>query len=306
MEPRAHHVLIGVFTLVVATCAILFSLWLSKAGRDNQTNSYVIVFTEAVRGLNRGSAVQFNGIRVGEVTQLSLDPKDVRRVLVDINVQSSIPINEDTTARLALSGITGSSVIELQAGAPNSPPLEPKQEDQPPIIYASPSPIASLMAGGEELMTKISELLINANKFLSSDNAEHLSAGLGNLEQLLAHLAESSKDLPNLLAELNTVSEEASGMLRETRQFISQDGAATFTKTNEILSELALATKQVQTLIADNSAPISQGAQGFAQLGPTMAELRQTLLNIKYITQELQNNPAQFLLGGEKLQEYQP
>ena len=37
-----------------------------------------------------------------------------------------------------------------------------------------------------------------------------------------------------------------------------------------------------------------------------MAELRQALLNIKYITQELQNNPAQFLLGGEKLQEYQP
>ena len=48
------------------------------------------------------------------------------------------------------------------------------------------------MAGGEQLMTNISELL-NANKFLSSDNAERLSAGLTNLEQLLDHLAESSK-----------------------------------------------------------------------------------------------------------------
>lgn len=305
MEPRAHHVLIGVFTLVVATCAILFSLWLNKAGSDNKTKDYVIVFTEAVRGLNRGSAVQFNGIRIGEVTKLSLDPQDIRRVLVDISIQSTIPINEDTSARLALSGITGTSVIELQAGAPNSPPLESK-DGEPPIIYAAPSPIASLMAGGEQLMTNISELLLNANKFLSSDNAERLSAGLTNLEQLLDHLAESSKDLPKLFEELQVASVEASGILRETRQLINTDGAQTLAKTNQALTDLSLATQQVQELIASNAGAINQGAQGFSQLGPMMTELRQTLLNIKYITQELQNNPAQYLLGGEKLQEYQP
>ena len=216
MEPRAHHILIGVFTLLVATCAILFSLWLTKAGSENKTKDYVIVFTEAVRGLSRGSAVQFNGIRIGEVTKLSLDPNDIRRVLVDVSIQESIPIKEDTKARLALTGITGTSVIELQAGSPDSQPLE-STDTAPAVIYATPSPIASLMAGGEELMTNISELLINANAFLSSDNAKRITSSLAELDNLLQHLAEGSNDLPDLLAELKKTTVEAGAIIADTR-----------------------------------------------------------------------------------------
>lgn len=306
MEPRAHHVLIGVFTLAIALCAILFSLWLTKAGTENKTKDYVIVFTEAVRGLNRGSAVQFNGIRIGEVTKLSLDPNDIRRVLVNISIQDNIPIKEDTTARLALTGITGTSVIELQAGSPGSPVLVNPDEDEPPIIYATPSPIASLMAGGEELMTKISNLLINANAFLSSDNAERIASGLVELEHLIKHLADSSTDLPSLLAELKKTTTEAGGLIKDTRQIINTDGAQTFTKANQVLEQLNVAAKQVQELIEQNAVSISHGSQGFAQIGPTMSELRQTLINIKQITQELQNNPTEYLLGRDKLQEFQP
>lgn len=305
MEPRAHHILIGVFTLAVATCAILFSLWLTKAGSENKTKSYMIVFTEAVRGLSRGSAVQFNGIRIGEVTKLSLDPKDVRRVLVNINIQETIPIKEDTKARLALTGITGTSVIELQAGSPSSPDLV-STDDSPPIIHAAPSPIASLMAGGEELMTTISELLINANAFLSSDNAARITTGLAELEQLLKQLASSSNDLPELLAELKKTTVEAGGMIKDTRQLINTDGPKSFAKAHEVLEQLNSAAKQVQELVNQNASSIHQGSQGFAQLGPVMSELRQTLLNIKHITQELQNNPTEYLLGRDTLQEFQP
>ncbi len=306
MEPRAHHVLIGVFTLTVALCAILFSLWLTKAGSENKTKDYVIVFTEAVRGLNRGSAVQFNGIRIGEVTKLSLDPNDIRRVLVNISIQENIPIKEDTTARLALTGITGTSVIELQAGSPGSPTLSNEDEDEPPIIYATPSPIASLMAGGEELMTKISNLLINANAFLSSENAERIASGLTALESLIQHLADSSNDLPELIAELKKTTVEAGGLIHDTRQIVNTDGAQTFSQASQVLEQLNLAAKQVQELIEQNSGAISQGSQGFAQIGPTMSELRQALINIKQITQELQNNPTEYLLGRDKLQEFQP
>ncbi|GGE65688.1 MAG TPA: MCE family protein [Paenalcaligenes hominis] len=305
MEPRAHHILIGVFTLVVATCAILFSLWLTKAGSENKTKDYIIVFTEAVRGLSRGSAVQFNGIRIGEVTKLSLDPNDIRRVLVDVSIQETIPIKEDTKARLALTGITGTSVIELQAGSPNSQPLE-STDTQPAIIYATPSPIASLMAGGEELMTNISELLINANAFLSSDNAKRINSSLAELESLLQHLAEGSNDLPDLLAELKKTTIEAGGIIADTRKLINTDGPQAFAKANQAIDHLAQAAQQIQDLIQSNSGSITQGSQGFAQLAPAMTELRQTLLNIKHITQELQNNPTEYLLGGEKLQEFQP
>lgn len=70
METRAHHVVIGLFTLIVVSAALLFCLWLTNSGSDRQFRLYDIVFNEPVSGLSQGSTVQYSGIRVGEVTQL--------------------------------------------------------------------------------------------------------------------------------------------------------------------------------------------------------------------------------------------
>lgn len=308
MEPRAHHILIGVFTLLIATGAILFSLWLAKTGSDNKTKDYTVVFTEAVRGLNRGGAVQYNGIRIGEVTKLELDPNDIRRVLVSISIQESIPVKKDTLARLALTGITGTSVIELTGGSPDSPDLEDedKTDDYPALIMATPSPMAELMAGGEELMTNVSELLINANAFLSSDNAQRIGHSIEQLERLLEQLADGSESLPALFTSLNNASNEAEKMLRETRNLITKEGSGAFAKANEAMQNLSQTTQDLQKMLAENAPAINQGSQGFAQIAPAMQELRQTLSNIKIITQELQNSPTDYLLGGDKIQEFQP
>lgn len=308
MEPRAHHILIGVFTLVIAIGAILFALWLAKTGSDNKTKDYTVVFTEAVRGLSRGGAVQYNGIRIGEVTMLELDPQDIRRVLVSITIQESIPVKTDTKARLALTGITGTSVIELTGGSPNSPDLvdEDLTDNYPAFIMATPSPIAELMAGGEELITNVSELLINANAFLSSDNAKRIGNSIEQLERLLEQLADGSEGLPELFASLNRASVEAEKMLSETRTLITKDGSGAFAKANEAMQSLNKTTQELQKIVADNAPAIQQGTQGFSQLAPAMQELRQTLSHIKNITQELQNNPSDYLLGGDKLQEFQP
>src|SRR5690625_914899 len=74
MEPRAHHLLVGLFTLIVAVAAVVFSLWMTKAGRDSAVKEYQVVFTEPISGLSRGSAVQNNGIKVGEGNPRDVNP----------------------------------------------------------------------------------------------------------------------------------------------------------------------------------------------------------------------------------------
>lgn len=306
MEPRAHHILIGVFTLIVAIAAIFFSLWLAKTGNDNKTKEYTVVFTEAVHGLNRGSAVQYNGIRIGEVTQLALDPQDIRRVLVSVSIQNSIPVKENTHARLALTGITGTSVIALTGGTPDSPELKPQFDGFPPIIMASPSPLSTIMAGGEELMTSVSELLINANAFLSSDNADRIGNSITQLERLLAQLANGSESLPQVLNTFNGAGKEVEGLLKEVRVLVANEGGNTLSKANQVMQNLANSTQELQRILAANAPAIQQGSQGFSQLGPLMQDLREVLTNINNISQELQHNPTQYLLGTENLQEFQP
>src|SRR5690606_13238633 len=102
METRAHHVLIGAFTLLVVAAALAFVLWLAKSHTDQDYGVYDVVFNEAVTGLSKGGGVQYRGITVGEVTQLSLAPDDPRKVIARIRVAGQTPIKVDTHAKLAL------------------------------------------------------------------------------------------------------------------------------------------------------------------------------------------------------------
>ncbi|MGE8548058.1 MlaD family protein [Alcaligenes sp. Marseille-Q7550] len=305
MEPRAHHVLIGVFTLLVATAAVLFSLWLAKAGRDAETRDYEIVFLEGVRGLSRGSAVQYNGLRVGEVRSLRLDPDDLQRVRARITIQAAIPIHEDTRARLALAGITGQSVIELSGGTPNSP-LLPATDGKLPVIVASPSPLAQLMAGGEELMSKISSLLDNANHFLSAENSQSISASLQQLEKLMGQLSQAGEGVPELIGKLSAASEQAAALLKSTQGLVDRQGAQAMNAIRKSMDDFSRATQSLDKLVRDNAAAVGRGAQGLTEIEPTLRELRQALAGLRAVTSRLEDNPAGYLLGRDKLQEFTP
>ena len=92
METRAHHVLIGLFTLLVVSAALIFALWLGKSDADRQFEVYDIVFQEAVSGLSKGGTVEFNGIKIGDVVSLRLDPEDAHRVIARVRVDSTAPV----------------------------------------------------------------------------------------------------------------------------------------------------------------------------------------------------------------------
>src|ERR1700750_712583 len=60
METRAHHILIRMLPVLVVLFGLGFGVWLAKAHSDQEWNYYDIVFNEAVTGLSRGGAVQYN------------------------------------------------------------------------------------------------------------------------------------------------------------------------------------------------------------------------------------------------------
>ena len=89
METKAHHVLIGSFVLIISAAFISVVLWLGKASIDSDYAYYEVVFNDEVSGLNPGSAVEYSGIKVGDVVNLRLDPNDPRVVRVRIVVVGS-------------------------------------------------------------------------------------------------------------------------------------------------------------------------------------------------------------------------
>ena len=116
METRAPFVIIGAFVLAAIAAAFGFVYWLHNTGGLGPRTTYHVQFEGSVPGLLVGAAVLFNGIRVGEVTELSLAPDNPRRVNAAIAVTSTTPVRSDTKVGLDFQGLTGVPVIALEGG----------------------------------------------------------------------------------------------------------------------------------------------------------------------------------------------
>ncbi|ENO86016.1 MlaD family protein [Thauera linaloolentis] len=312
METRAHHVLIGLFTLVVVGAALLFALWLGKNHSDTQFQAYDIVFQEAVSGLSKGSTVEFNGIKIGDVSSLRLDPDDPHRVIARVRVDSAAPVRSDTQARLMPAGITGISIIRLSSGSnPNSVPLRPG--DEVPVIVATPSPFTKLMSEGEDVMLNVNDLLFRMRELFSADNIASIGNTLKSLEQATGAVAAEREEIASALRQLSQASEqatltlgEASKLVGTANRLIDVQGVQTLQSAQRSMAAFERAMVTVDTLVSDNRAPLDSSVRGLAEVGPALSELRDTLASLRLITRQLESRPADYLLGLEPVKEFTP
>src|ERR1700682_6543661 len=100
METRAPFVIVGAFVLAAIVAVFGFVYWLQNTGGLGPRAAYYVQFEGSVPGLLVGAAVLFNGIRVGEVSELGLTPGKPRGVNATISVASMTPARVDTQSGL--------------------------------------------------------------------------------------------------------------------------------------------------------------------------------------------------------------
>lgn len=299
METRAHHILIGLFTVLGIGAALLFVLWLGKSGTDRQHAQYDIVFQEAVTGLSRGSTVEFNGIRVGDVASLRLDPSDPRRVLARVRVERDAPVRSDTRALLVPAGITGLSFIRLSSGDDPTSTLLLDDDDSVPIIVAQPSPMSRLMAEGEDVMTNVNQIVIRVTELFSEENVARLDATLHNLQEFTGVLAERRDDISAAI-------DATSSLLQTTDQLVDVELRGALTDARKSVATLERTMSSIEGVVSDNRGNLDTGLRGLADVGPAMAELRATMASLRAITRELEENPRDYLIGRQPTREFTP
>jgi phospholipid/cholesterol/gamma-HCH transport system substrate-binding protein len=312
MEPRAHHVLIGLFTVLTMGGALLFALWLGKSSVDRDYAYYEVGFDRAVSGLAEGNAVQYSGIDVGNVVELRLDPRDPRHVRALIRVYSDIPVKQDTRASLALANITGSMNIQLLGGTPASSRLEGNREN-PPLIQAEPSPLSSLLSSSEEIFIQVDTLLTHANRMLSEDNAESLTRILDNLEVISRTLVDQRDVLDRGMAGFGRAGAQAEeGLASLTRlgetatRLLDTEGREILARADRAMQSLESTTTRLDRLTENHQDSLARGLQGVGELDPAMRELHAALRALNRLIRRLEENPAEALLGRDSIQEFTP
>ena len=321
METRANHVLVGAFTLITFLMAVLFALWIVKYNADRQWDEYEVVFSEAVVGLSRGSIVQYNGIGIGEVRKLWLDPEDPARVIAQIRVDSGTPVKVDTGAKLAFVGLTGVAQIQLEGGSAQSALLKDVTRDGTPRITASSSALGKLLASSEDIVTTASEALIRLNVILNDQNASRLANTLENLEQITGSVAAQKDDLASLIRDASnaakrlegTLQAAESGMQRFDRgmanveENVLNDLPDLANKLNRTSTRLDSISRNVDAIVAENRDAIASfSQQGLVQVGPAITELRTLLRDLSRLSNRLEQDPAAFIAGEGTPEEFKP
>ncbi len=311
MEPKAHHIVIGFFTLAAVAAALLFALWLDKSSADTEWAYYEIGFDHPVGGLSKGNPVLYSGIPVGDVQDLQLAPDNPAHVRVLVRVNNDIPVREDTRVELVLANITGSMSIQFTGGSQDSPVLLGTRND-PPFIQAEQSTLSNLLSNSESLVTKSDQLLSSANDLLAADNLSNIAAILENTRQASESVLANRERLLEVVEQLNAAgarTEEAatkvSGAADRAREVLGEDVKPVLTAMTEAITTLQPTLDRIDRLTANNEQALDNGLQGLGQLNPALRELRSTLRNLNSLTRQLEQDPARTLWGGDNLKEFE-
>ena len=320
METKANHVLIGAATLLGVLVAVALGLWSASYRADAAWQEFEIHFFQAVTGLAAGSVVQYNGINMGSVRELRLDPTDPSKVVALVRMESRAPLRQDTTARLTVNGLTGVSFIQLRGGSPDSPSLV-TDDDQRPVIVAEESALQRLIDQSEDIVSTASEVMLRLLDFLSEENAGRVSDTLDNIDAFTVAMAAEKDLIGNILRNVQDGSERANAVLDEFGEALTALRHLTVSMDTQIsellpglsadlqttLGRFASAAERVDQLLADNEEALSQfGQDTVAQLGPAVQELRQLVRELNRASSRFERNPARFLFGGDQPEEYRP
>lgn len=207
METRANYALIGLFTLAVIAAGFGFVYWFSGGDRGQTRQAIRIVFSGSVSGLSKGSTVSFNGLRVGEVTDISLLPEDPRRVVAIVQVDNSTPIRTDTRARLEYQGLTGVATIALSGGEPNSPQLVAGPGQPLPTIFADRSDFQDLIETARNIARRADDVLERVGRVIS-DNEGSINRTVQNVERFSQALGENAEGIDRFLAQVGQAAEK--------------------------------------------------------------------------------------------------
>ena len=211
---------------------VVFSVWLAAFKFNQDYDLYDIVFQGRCAACQQGGEVHFNGIKVGEVTGISLDTVEPTQVIARARVTADVPIRVDSYATLEPQGITGVNYVQITAGTPLQAAAEAQSVPEgtraaDPLRASAPLRLAGRR---RHVLARAIEALDRVNRVLSEDNIKRLSGMLDNVEVVTAELRERKAiiaDAQRALQSADRAAQQVGELAASGNALINGDGRQT-------------------------------------------------------------------------------
>jgi len=325
MDSSAEKAKLGIFMAVTIAVGVAVLLLLVGINLDRREDEYIVRYEQSVTGLQPGSTVTLNGVPVGQVRMMEVNPENVEEITVTLGIKADTPVKVDTKAFMLSQGITGLKYIDLQGSTKEAARLEEGSEipagvglidrltDRADDLSATADDITRNLAyiTREENRKRIDEILIQSNELVS--NVNQLTIEVTKTLIVVRELVERNEEsIDATIKNVGSASVEFRGVLREGRLTL-QTGRQTienakidelvrgFSDTNLMLQgkvsaidtdALTAAISTLQQLLVEVIGTVSANQE---QLRAMLFNMRQTTENLKALSRELRDQPSKLV-----------
>lgn len=297
MDTKVNFTIVGLFIVLLTAVLIILIFWLTTFKHPEKYNTYVVYVHEEVSGLSVQSPVRYNGVNVGYVSKITLNPKDPQQVILQLKIKQGTPITTSTIATLSAQGITGMDYIGLKALTAEAPPLKAKPGEDYAVIPSEPSLLMKLSTALQEITTTIKDVSTSINQIFDEKNRTAISDSLQNISKITATLEKNAKNFDATMTATKEFMENGAKASKQLPEVMTQlEGMLTSVK--QMATNFSAAGKSATLTMRDTQVAIQSVSQ---QLLPSAQELltrlANTTINLQGFTAELERNPSILIRG---------
>src|SRR5947207_6969850 len=313
METRAHYVAVGAFVLAVIVIGFVTVLSLGRVEFAQDLKRYYIFFKGSVTGLSKGSVVQYNGITVGRVIDVRVDPDDLEKIQVTVEIDKDlVPIKTDARAFVDINLLSGVATIQIRGGTKEAKELEPEPNHRYPVIAAGQSELEQLRANLPELLGDLKQVAHNLNAVLDEQNRKAISDSLQNVRTVTENFIAPSQEVSEVVENANEAVLAAKPFLGLGDQsYIGKGGlkdelSQTLNDADKLAKNFGDTNRQLQQMLQENRPGLHEFTQStLTQVSNLVSDMQRFIAGLTRFVSSVERDPAR-LLFGERREGYKP
>jgi phospholipid/cholesterol/gamma-HCH transport system substrate-binding protein len=313
METRAHYVAVGAFVLAVIIAGFVAVVSLGRVEFAQDLKRYYIFFRGSVSGLSRGSLVQYNGITVGRVVDIQVDPDDLEKIEVTVEIDTKVvKIKTDARAFVDTNLLSGVATIQIRGGTRQAPDLVAEAGHKYPVIAAGSSVFQRVTETGPQLLERLMVAVDNLNDLLNEQNRKAVSESLQNVRAITEAFVAPSKEMGELVANANATVREMTTLLDHIDQSYANKGglkdeaSQALNDFDRLAKGLMDTNRQLQQVLQENRPGLHEFTQAtLAQVGNLVSDMQRFIAGLSRFVSSVERDPAR-LLFGERREGYRP
>ncbi len=288
---------VGLLALIAGVTLYLGFNFLKGYEIFSRTNKFYIVYEE-IDGLTVSNPVVLNGLSVGRVDEIKLQPDDGNSLLVTIVVDRDVQVGDSTIAVLENTGLLGGKSIELRVGANT-------------VIYEGGQILPGVMQQdlmGEladkamPILTNLDSTVVNLNKIFGDQLGTSIQKTLHNLElasgELNMIMVSNKQNINTITYSLAGLSRSLEETEKQLKPILQKFDNIADTLNNLELKQTVRNAREALANVESITAKINdkEGSLGLLVNDKELYDnLNKTAENMNSLVEDIERNPKKYI-----------